>query len=41
VTVKNSNVNGNQANGTVLGKGGGIYSFGRRRSRRFVHGRIF
>jgi hypothetical protein len=25
--VKNSTVNGNQANGTVLGEGGGIYSY--------------
>jgi hypothetical protein len=26
VSVTNSTVNGNKANGTVLGKGGGIYS---------------
>jgi hypothetical protein len=28
VTVNSSTVNGNQANGSVLGEGGGIYSSG-------------
>jgi hypothetical protein len=27
VTVNNSTVNGNRANGSVLGEGGGIYSY--------------
>jgi hypothetical protein len=27
VNVQNSTVNGNQANGSVLGEGGGIYSY--------------